>query len=216
MVRYLTKLKANLIDETKLKEKSIKNIIKKIKQYNLEVKLIDINLDAPAYSILAIILDKTGIGPTISIGIKSDINLKNAILGSLEECFQVRPWIRSMMLLQDKLGGLYGKNEKLNRGLFWTDKKMIKKLKFFLEGDKIIKKDKKYNKKNFLKWIANKNIFYKDVSLSFLNNKFFTIKAISPYFQPLYFDERYPVINHKRLSQFMPHYKINKIPHPFL
>jgi ribosomal protein S12 methylthiotransferase accessory factor len=216
MVRYLTKMKTNLIDETRLEDCGIKKIIQNIKQYNLDVKLVDINLDAPSYSILAILLDKTEIGPAISIGLKSDIHLKDAILGALEECFQVRPWIRSMMILQKKTGKLYGKNEKLNRGLLWSNKKMLKEISFFLNGDKVIKKDKKYKEKDILSWIIDKNVSYKDVSLPFLENKFFARKVFSSYFQPLFLDERYPTINHKRISQFVSNYNINKTPHPFL
>ncbi|MDK2949319.1 MAG: ribosomal protein methylthiotransferase accessory factor [Patescibacteria group bacterium] len=216
MVRYLTKMKSNLIDDKKLEDTDIKKIIKEIKYYNLDIKLVDINLDAPSYSILAILLDKTEIGPAISVGMKSDICLKDAILGAMEECFQVRPWIRSMMVLQKKAGKLYGKEEKLNRGLLWSDKKMIKNLRFFLEGNKIVKKENKYKETDILEWSIDKNIFYKDISLPILKNKFFATKVLSSYFQPLFLDERYPIINHKRISQFASNYKINKIPHPFL
>jgi ribosomal protein S12 methylthiotransferase accessory factor YcaO len=167
------------------------------------------------------------------LGAKSHFNLKEAITCAIEECIQSRIWIRTAMVIlrnvkEDYL--LYGKKEKLNRGLFWSKKEMIKKISFFWKDGKIsidkLKKQKKTNNLNSLiKWIKENNIefYFKDVTPHEFKNKFYTIKTISPSLQPLYFDERFPQWNLERLKMFLQAKKvrvkkitINKIPHPFL
>jgi ribosomal protein S12 methylthiotransferase accessory factor len=233
MTHYLTKLPGTVI-EISQKEKFLYKIVKKIERYNLKLILIDISTEFPVWTILGIIIDESGIGPAISVGAKSHFNLKEAITCAIEECIQSRIWIRTAMVIlknvkEDYL--LYGKKEKLNRGLFWSKKEMIKKISFFWNNEKIsidkLKKQKKANNLNSLiKWIKENNIefYFKDVTPHEFKNKFYTIKVVSPSLQPLYFDERFPQWNLERLKMFLQKIKkvkgkkiiINKIPHPFL
>ena len=77
-----------------------------------------------------------------------------------------------------------------------------------------------------MNWIKENNIefYFKNVTPCEFKNKFYTIKAVSPSLQPLYFDERFPQWNLERLKMFLQKIKkvkgkkiiINKIPHPFL
>lgn len=234
MIYYLNKLSPNIINIENCSDELLKKIAFSIKKYNLELYVLDISTDVPVYSILTIIIDKTGLGPAISLGMKSDLSLKNAILGAIDEAFQSRPWIRTILLKKklkikkeiQKRKYLYNLEE---RGVFWSKIQMINKIKIFLSGKKIsienlsLKKTK--NLDTLLKWFKKENIevIYKDVTTSNIKKeKIHIVKVLVPTFQPLYLDERFPYWKGKRLREVPPKLgfnslkTVNQFPHPFL
>lgn len=234
IINYLNKLSRNIIDINTSDDKTFKQIIAWLKRYNLELYLLDISTDIPVYSVLAILLDRTGLGPAISVGTKSDLSIDEAILGATEECLQVRPWIKETMVrkgikkIREVEKNKYYLFEKVERGLLWSTPKMISKINFFLKGKRIsiknLPRKKTKNLGTLLDWFRRKKIkvIYKDVTPPNLRGGIFVVKAIVPQFQPLYLDERFPCWKGKRLKEvpktlgLNPLKRINSFPHPFL
>lgn len=231
MIMYLNKTCRGVIDVSfSFKCRKIFSIFKK---YNLEPYAIDISTDVPVYSVLGILIDRTGIGPAVSVGAKSSFDLEEAILGAFGEAMRGRLNGRTI-LMKKNVKDEIKKEEKIKtfreRSIFWSPIKNIAKLEFFWKNKKIsykkIRATQKVKKlESLLKWFKEKNyeVIYVDLTPSHLKKeKIFIVKVLVPQFQPLYLDERFPVWEGPRLKEVpkilgLKHsQKINTFPHPFL
>lgn len=240
MTAYLTQSKAPLVDLiallpqlSKKTQSQIKKIITAADQYNLEIKLFDITNDLNIPVFLTIVLDKTGMGPSVSVGAKASLLSETAILGSIEEGFHTRPWLK-LRLLNAKEPHLNINPEDINdqfeRGYYWTSISMIKHLKFLLDQ---IPTQIKINKTKLtsmqeleiLKKIIKQkgfHAYFADITFpKFSNSGFVVYKAIIPELQPLYLREKSKEFREARLktvSKFFGQdkYALNTIAHPFL
>lgn len=234
MICYLNKLSRDIIDIRNSKDKELKKIIFKIERYNLKVYVLDISSDVPIYSILVIITDKTGIGPAISCGLKSDFNIRKAIIGAIEESLHVRRWVRDLMAEKKQKINKIQKRKYLisnteERSMFWSSPEMINKIKFFLKGKKVLinkippKEDR--NLDMLLRWFRKKKIDVIYVNLDVFGlrqGNINIVKILTTHLQPLYLDERFPYWKGNRLKEvpcelgFKPLKELNKFPHSFL
>ena len=176
IINYLNKLSRNVIDLSHSVDKTLRRIVDYTKRYNLDVYIVDISTDVPVYTIMTVIVDETGKGPAVSIGVKSTFNLKDAIIGSVEEALHIRPWLRGLMIKQsDKITQIEkGRNYVITteeRGRLWINSKSINKIKFFLKGKRIsIEKMPESKSRNFvslLKWFKKnkEDVLYIDLNL---------------------------------------------------
>jgi len=235
MITYLNKLPREKINLTNNKKFSY--IYNLFKRYSLELFVFDITTDIEIPSFLAVIVDYTGVGPAICLGLKASLDPNEGIIGAIEEAQHARPWIRDLMSRNQTI-----KNKTPfsleERGLFWADKKMIKHLNFLVKN-KLIKDVSKIpnhfssrNSKNFntvfkiLKKHSLEAVFV-DVTTSQINKiGFKVVKVIIPQLQPLYLDEDFKYFGGRRLysiPRVLGYTKaktkeedLNKIPHPFL
>lgn len=233
MIYFLNRISPAKIDFSNCKDKEINKILNYIKRYELEILIFDITTDIKIPTILSIIIDRTGIGPTVSLGLKTDLNIRKALLGSIEESLQSRSWIRDEMYNRKRTKNIF-KDIIIERGLYWSKKERIKKLDFFLKTAKM--KDYENYKINaisdakkkleiILKELkkANVNIYFFDITLPFVKKKGFNVvKILADKIQPLYLDEKYKYLGGERLSSvpmllgYKAQKKLNKDIHPFL
>lgn len=242
IVNYL-----NMLPREKVEiEEPIINKIKRVySEYNLELHVINITTDIPVYTFLAIIVDKTGKGPAVSVGAKTFHNPIEAFVGAVEEAQPSRVWIRDLMKnskTKDKIKKLRNKNnwKKITtfeeRGLLWCNYEMINYLSFWLKDSKTTqlnslkntlkgKSEKILHK--LIKFLKRKEIevIYVDLTtpdIGILGFK--VVKVIIPQLHPLYFEERFKYLGGERLYK-IPEYlgyepknenELNKVPHPFL
>lgn len=219
MITYLNKIKKELID-LKRSGPELMEISNMSCRYKLEPIIVDITTDLGIPSMLGLVIDRTGLGPAISVGLSADLDPKVAAIKAIKEAFHSRPWIRKLMI-QNKI------NRDINtfegRALYWSDVKMLKNIDFLI-------KQKKHSLKGCLKYKTmkakiikimeifkkhNLDVFFVDVTTSEVRKCGFCVtKVIIPGLMPLYLDEFYKDVygNHLRLDKS----KINKIPHPFL
>ncbi len=236
MISYLNKLTRNIIDISRSNDKEFAEINSIIKRYNLELYIIDISSEVPIYSILSILIDRTGLGPAVSLGMKANLRIKKAILGAFEESVHSRTWFREEMIRRaEAVKKTSNKPRKelirglAERGMFWSDIDKVDKISFFLEGKKIsiekLPKKKKNDSSSLLSWFRKNKLDVLAVNLTPPSQKkknIYTVKTIIPKFQPLYLDERFPSWQGKRLRKVPLLLKLKplkepyKFPHPFL
>ncbi len=238
MIFYLNKLIPIRIDLTNSRDKTLRLISGNFKRYNLELYVFDISTDIPTVSIMAIIIDKTGIGPAVAVGLNSSLSPKDAILGAIEEAQHTRPWMRDEMFKRSKSSQSKFIVDLLERGLLWAKLDKVRHLDFFLNSKKlvgvdqfIITKSKKVAKdvKSFIEWFKNNNleVVFADVTQPEIKKQgFFVVKVVIPKLQPLYLIEKFKYLGGERLYQIpktlgftksiTSEEKLNKLPHPFL
>ena len=233
MTNYLFKLNPEKIIYNNIHSKQILKLLQISKKYNLEVKSFILISDWKIPTILSVLIDKTGNGPALSVGLKTEWNLEKAIVGSIEEAYQIRSWIRICMIKNDWKGNSYTGTNMLKRAYLWKSESGIKRLGFFLESaHKIIVSDKelgKYSRKTskekleMLKGIFNKNniaVYYKDVTSPKIKiSDAVVVKCIIPKLHPMYIDQDFPYLGGPRIISLMKKYNtktLNLYPHPFL
>ncbi len=191
--------------------------------YRLQARFIDITVDMPIPTVLAILTNVTNVGPSVSLGLKTHPDYKEGILGSFMEALQTRTWLRHHC--EDHAQKDINKNDVIHtfeeRGSYWYNKNMLPHLSFFIE--KIKKIDMKQDKKStltlveILELLKDKGyeVFVVDLTpKEYASIPLSVVKVIIPGFQSLYLDEEFPYLGGKRLNNIT--HKFNTIPHPFL
>jgi len=239
MIFYLNKLPGKKLNLESIKNSVVKKILTILKQYKLELHLIDITTDLNIPTYASLVVDRTGIGPAIQVGLKSSLNPIHAIIESIHEALHIRNWIRQ--IYEDEY--LNYKNRSSSniktvedRGIYWYRTRMLKHLSFWLNQPT---KDFQYNQSEqkieksgkSLKIILDifkkhkYDIFYVDITPSLITKDVYKIvKVIIPGLQPLFLHEGYKYLGGDRLNSVPVKlgYKtkvganLNTIPHPFL
>lgn len=233
MTMYLNKIPVQKVSLGTITSPSVKKLIYMYGRYNLIVHVFNMsnNIIVPSY--LTILEDHTGLGPPISLGMKADLDSDRAVLGSLEEAFLTRSWVRKKII--DKTltkADLEDSSIKtlLDRAQFWLSKNKVAKINFLLKN-----KPSKYNKSTLLhsslerlKSISNQllikghRVWYVDITLDMFKSAGYRVyKVIIPSLQPLYLNESSKQLRLKRLKEISLYFNqkkfsINDYPHPFL
>lgn len=225
LIAYLNGLSCKRIDIASVKDKQITDLVKRVCRYNLEIHLIITTQDIPVFSICAVVIDKTGLGPSVSIGLKAGFDEKEVIVGAIEEALMTRSWIRDDLATRTQLVSVLAHNIRTveDRAYYWFDKNMINKLNFWLKTDNFIdlrlvntKIDYEKRLQKMRKIFRERGIdcYFLDITSNlFKDYPVCVVKVVSPDLVSMYLDEKYPHFRNKRLQDVS---KINKIPHPFL
>lgn len=201
-------------------------------KYRLQIDSYLLESDLGIPTVLSVIRDNHVTTSAVSIGLKTELDIEKAIIGSIEEAFQIRTWIRRCLLLQNFRGETYTEKVTLRRALFWSNPKNTHLLDFILKTkktavftSKILSKYKEFSYEKKLLLIkdvlkANKlDAYYKEVTHPHLSDCGVTVmKTLIPSLQPHYIDDEYPYHGGVRLKGLQTKYNssINLIPHPFL
>lgn len=240
MIHYLSRIHGGLVDISS--DHRLDKIAKYFRKYRLKLFLINLPTDFKIYTFLSILIDKTGVGPAVSAGLKSGLNPYNVALGSIEESWHSRPWIRSALEKGPDLDEIASRANSLfdlrERGLFWARPGMIKYIKPWIDRSKKIKfselpdlskgsdsGDLQYILEQL--WQHNYDTYWVDITRPDVKKYgFIVIKAVIPSLQPLYLDESYPYYGGRRLYEvplklgFLAKPKkeseLEKVPHFFL
>jgi len=220
----------------------IKNIVKKIKKYNLEIYSFHLPSDIKVFNIVTFVIDKSGLAPIINCGSSSGFDIEDCVLKSVEESLQVLSWGRHIFLKNKKeeridLDTLEG------RALFWADIKKLKLVYKWIQKSRqprevvsLIEKFKKLRLNNIsrqLNYLISEikkqgyYIYYVDITHRKLKPlKVKVIKVIIPQLQWIYLGESYKYIDFDRIKKIreinnlkpynVPIESLNKVPHFFL
>ncbi len=241
MINYLNKLPRKRVTLEKSDNETIKTLLNMFKKYNLDFYLFDFTTDLQIPTFMSLLIDKTGLGPAVHVAAKSDINPETAMIGSIEECQQARPWMRDEMQKKKINRDEIKKHpEKITtfeeRGALWEDKEMIPELDFLLENHKTEKVENIpdfssdsviTNLKTCLNFFKEKNleVIFVDLTTEDIEELGFkVVKVIIPEMHPLYLTEKFKYLGGERLYNVpkllgfeqKTEDELNKIPHPFL
>lgn len=243
MIFYLNKLAAPEVD---IETSSLR--LRRIKQYfhryGLDLRLFDITSDLEVPVFITILVDPAGVGPWISVGLKSGFNKEEVAIGAIEEAQHTRGWMRDEKLSVSKkeyqqiLGRAQSISNTRERGLFWYTDKYASKLDFWLDSinhkkitihkEESLKSDGKTDFLKVKKILQNKKVdaYYVDIAISEVARLgLYVVKVVIPELQPLYLDEELPYLGGKRLYEVprrlgytarKQNSRLNDFPHPFL
>ena len=240
MIYWLNKITPPKVKIRSIPDKRITKILQIFNRYLLKVHVLDLTTDLNIPTYLTVLIDKTGIGSPVSLGLKSHLNPITAILGSMQEALNPREWIRReaednpliiKSIKSDQITTIK------SRGLFWFDIDIMKEV-FFLIKQKATKKIRRKTIQNLssgkqlfnLLKIFNKKkyeVCFSDIGLPLIKqHNYEVVFVLIPKLQPLYLNEKFPYLGGERLHQvpklfghksnIKDRIRINLFPHPFL
>lgn len=239
MIHYYNKLNSPQISLQSLRNKKISKIIRIFEKYNLELCINDITTDINISTVVATVIDRTGMGPAVCVGLKAGFDMNQNVIGAIEEALMVRSWVRDeYMYLKPKHTPPKIISSIEDRASFWYPKNTIHYLDFWL-SEKNSKSPYKLHKfrqnsyqekvRELIKILASKgyDVIYVDITVPTIHKYGIkVVKVIIPQLQPLHLDEKYPYFTFPRLYNAPVDMgivdkpkaleELNNIPHPFL
>ena len=220
MITYFNKLSIPLINLEIIDNKEFQKLLAMFRRYKLELFVLEITTNINIPSFMAVIIDRSGIGPVVHVGTKTSLNIENAIVGVVYEALRGKLGSRKRLSLidkqEEKIKSLRADSSKIktfsDRTLFWNSLDMINKIEFIFKGSK-----KEFNKKELKKYkntpIKEKlkiavdlcqerdiNLYGVDVTIPQIRKEgIYVAKVLSPQLQPLYFNEEIKHLYGKRL-----------------
>lgn len=237
MIYYLNKLQPSKINLKDINDDKVQQFLKSARRYRLEIVSLDITSDLEIPVVVSVIINRTGIGKAISVGLKSNLSVIDAIIGSIEEALHTRSWLRSEYEKNPKKvkPSDLQKNTSIKlRGFLWYPSEAIKNLNFWIQSSekktppnhyKILSSGEEFRELLALFEKSGYEIYYKDLIIPVLKKlQYYVVKVIIPQMQPLYLNEKYPLLGGERLYNVPKRLghagktegEFNKCPHPFL
>jgi ribosomal protein S12 methylthiotransferase accessory factor len=228
MITYLNKLPREQVELEASHNETLAKMNPLFRKYGLDLYVYDITTDIPIPSMLAILVDRSGRGPTLLSGASTGLDPEDAVIGAIEEAQQLRPSLQDVLLrnshtreiLQVKRnpnlircvyelpGGVSGN---LLRLLYWSGLEMIDELDFLLNSDNkkriddipnASSTDLRDNLRTVLDVLEKRNCEVIFVDVTTPDVKCLGLKVVSvviPELMPLYLDEAYKYLGNERL-----------------
>jgi len=212
-------------------------------RYHLEPVFLQLPTDAPVLTILCTLWDRSGVGPPVTVGAKTSWNLISAMLGALEEAYQIRPWMRRLLDESDASHNSKNPTEPLPRTLeerarLWLSRDSARHLSEWvvscqdaLDIGALLTGDKRVPLADLVHAIEQQQgtVYYVDLSAkvpaSLKSSGIKVVKVIVPEYQPLYLTEELKDYSWSRLTSAEPRLAVKAFrsienltafPHPFL
>lgn len=230
MSTYLGMIPAKMIDPSSVNSPEVEHILSQCLRYNLEIYLFDISTDLEIPSFLSVLVDRTGVGPAVSVGAKAGLHISNAIEGSMLEAFLVRNMLRNASVRKEKSNIDPFVKLILKRGMNWYNVSSISNLNFLLNQKPQKMKHKKLTldtEKELVRVVKalekkGYDVYASDISVRELKEIGYSVfKVLIPGLIPLYLHEKEKKFANKdRLRTVCEWFgrplRENSVPHPFL
>lgn len=240
LLTWLQKVTPQRIDLSSIRSPELQDQIHILQRYHLELHILQIPSDLTVPVFVAVIIDRTGVGPAVALGGGCGRIQETAILRAITEAEGVRLWLRQTREQNEKplpdtalheafSDENFGAYERL---LSWSDLKNLEHLNFLLSGvvatldytkDRVFLSPKAELADCVSEFQTRGNsyeIFVYRATHPVLDRLgYSSVKVCVPALLPLYLREVFAPLGAKRLHPFThrqggPH-QINPIPHPF-
>lgn len=245
IIAYLNKISPPVIDFEYLsyQDEKLEKVYKMFKRYQLEVYLVKLPTDFSANVISAVIVDKSGNGPTFVIGNSAKFDIKSAILSALAEAFSIRLVLKKNWESRKEIAlPELKKFKQFDRMFYWAKPENASQLNFMIQGEKVkidletednfFDTKEKTESKEYYKeklQLLTKELEKKSYEACYVELSTPAVKKIGlrsvqviiPDLQPIHLEEEFPCFGGKRLNEvpkitgYIPANELNQAPHPF-
>jgi len=212
MISFLNKIPKKVVDIDN--DQYLSDFKRRIERYSLEVYVLNTQLDLSITTTTCVILDRTGSGPAVCVGLGGSSDPKKAIQTSVFEA--VRRHISSRdRFFRSKPLPMPRKNSfdwfSLQKQILWSAPHMLSKAEEFIKNGKIFYKDLDNTKtmlsyENKVKYLVDEltskscEVICIDITLPEVEEQGLkVVKILIPELVPLWKDERYPYLGIDRL-----------------
>ncbi|WP_394825529.1 YcaO-like family protein [Pendulispora albinea] len=211
-------------------------VIQNLRRYQLDLSLYDIRLDLPVPAVLAKIIDRSGVGPSMTVASKAAFDVHDAVKGAIFEaaCFR-RPMRTRLARARQHATTIFGDLSRINslesRSYVWIQPEMIEYLEYldrsprgstaFTDCSASTPAKVRALIENVIR--TGHDLIVVDVTTSDVATFGATVvKTIVPGLQPMHLDEQYRTWTRRLLAygeaseRALPVSALNQVPHPFL
>jgi ribosomal protein S12 methylthiotransferase accessory factor len=193
-------------------------------RYRLRLVIVSLADPGPFYVIMAIIVDATGAGPALTVGLKAGFDLCEAIVGAVEEAQQPRAWLRDRLVLGASAGierrSATRVTTLIDRALYWARAGRASYLTSLFDNSSIVRYEHLSGRKSnrarswhdvyagLLSYARQSGLTYYVVDVTNPAVKecgLYVVKVVVPEAHPLYLDEGYPYLRSERLDAALKH-----------
>lgn len=238
MIHWLRGIAPDKIDIGTIASSSVTEIQNLIERYNFETHFLYLQTDFPVHIVMAVVLDRTGIGPAVMVDAAAGYDIAWCIEHAFLGVLGLRPFVRR------NLGGKYDVSLKENfdprtlsmeeRAFWWASQDRISDIAFLLQG-KIVSSHElpaytvesdEHKRATLLQECRNRGyaVFSKEIcSPDIVRNTGITAVSVTmPDIQPMHVNEWERCDQGKRLTEvpkelgLIATCKNNGVPHPFV
>jgi ribosomal protein S12 methylthiotransferase accessory factor len=237
MIHWLNQTTPDRIDLSTVPDERVRRLIDVAARYRLELYPLHLRTDAPAHTVACVCIDRSGVGPAVTIGMSAHLSLAEAIYKGVGEVLATRS--PSRRRVEQNKSGIPDKAHAghLSRLFYWSPLEKIHDISPWISGPikpfhtfPKYKEDGTTKEKlvNLLEFFRKEQyvVVVKEILPKHLQRKFgMTVVFVKvPEFQPLFVDEPFACTRGKRLTDIPK--KLNMKtrtpggsctePHPFL
>lgn len=234
MTTFLLQYSPERLDIYSTDDNEIRKIFRTFQKYKFDWQLFNITNDLGIPTFLSLIIDKSGREPILSTGVATNINIKEAIISSVEKASLFRYLGRNEIYYDKKASKSKIPSDQIStisrRILYWSSAKKLSLLNYLLDQEphkykiskKFINPNKQLSKLKIMLAERGFQIFYSDITIDiFKKINYFACKVVIPGLQPFYQDEQDKRINIDRLKVVSKYFgqktfRINNIPHFYI
>lgn len=213
MISFLPEMPKKLI-KIDSSEPELNKFLRKFDRYGFELYFIDTTLDSGVFSVVCLLVDRTGVGSAVCAGLGGGLDTHQAIKTSAIEA--IRRYVSNQNSFfrsnSTKLPKKYSFDWFVKqKQQTWAAPHMIKKVEDIVKNAKRVKlqNPKEFkNDKDCVKYLItrlndiNCKAFYIDMTIPEVERLGLkVVKVLIPKMVPLWHDERYPYLGMKRLAE---------------
>lgn len=241
---WLNRIAPPRVDIASVRNREARALLESCLNYGLKVSILDVTSDFGVSTVIAVLEDEYGGGPSVVLGGGCGVDPEEAIVRSLTEAISIRYWLRgrmdkgkSFMLAGDLEPFTTTALNYATRVLYWGTPGMREKIQFFLQGElrsidrsfsgapresMTSEQQLRHLKKIFQEKGERYEIFYYEAKHEALDTLgYFSVSVSVPAILPLYMDESKAPLGNPRLQEacrilgYEPAENLNPLPHPF-
>lgn len=230
MISYLNKLTPPKVDLSyaQTQDPELATILKKCQRHKLEAHIVTLPTDFSAQVFLAVLIDRTGVGPAVTVGACASFDHYYAMQHALSEALAVRYSFRDKkdVPVSENLDKMH----RTERLIFWSKNENQHKIDFLISGEEIAitKQEVTASHEELLEQLLSEctekeyEVFCVEMSDRNLRKMGFrSVMLIVPEMQPMHLSESIPYLGGTRLHTlpqklgYRVAQEFNTTPHPF-
>lgn len=196
------------------------------KRYKLDLNIYETTTDLGIPSFMCLNIDRTGIGPAVSVGLSAGLDPKKAIRRSIIESQQLRQWIRYKYVEEGSpsINSARDIKEIHHRGYYWHNQDKLQELDFLLNNPEIKKIEDIVvpaidNQEGLIEDLERNGIdtYVVDINHKIIKDAGFeVVKVLQPQLHPMFLEQNLPTLDSDRMRKYANGNKLNSSPHPFM
>jgi ribosomal protein S12 methylthiotransferase accessory factor len=213
MITWLNQLIPNRIDIGTIArtDEELETLIEECARYHLEVDVVRLVTDAPAYCVAAILTDKTIVGPKIVLGLGCHTQKARAVSHSIAEALRIRHNLRVYWMKKYTPESITPHHiHHVERAVYWLTEERAHRLSFLTQGPQQPLEDEPWEYEStdqhlhrVVTWCKERHydLLVANLGTSSHNvTPWHIYSVVLPQLQPMHLSERFPCTYGKRLT----------------
>jgi ribosomal protein S12 methylthiotransferase accessory factor len=229
MLTWLARVSPPVLDPAFAEDGGVHEMLERIAAARLDATTLLLETDVPVSVVLAVLRDRCGRGPAVSVGAAARVDASSACLAALTEAVAAWRWTRRAMRVSSAPPLNVTQLRRADRLLWWAHRDRLPLIDWLIAGPRVSRpRPSCASPVGLQHLVASLKAGGHDVLVADLTDAgtvqqlgHAVVRVIVPTFHPLYLDEARPALWSQRLAQRLAAVggssptRLNPTPHPF-